>query len=109
MQTVTITKTNKRNIVLKDMNENLYAYIDEQVTNITTALMAIRDVATYTEIPINVQFDSHVITVIVNFGKWNVKMEHFYLQDMYRYHQSSDMIYKWIKEAVEEIVKRRER
>ncbi len=89
------------------MDKDLYAYMNKQVTNVTTALMAIRDVATCTEIPINVQFDSHVITVIVNFGKWDVKMEHFYLQDMYRYHQSSDMIYKWIKEAVEEIIKHR--
>lgn len=90
------------------MDKDLYAYMNKQVTNVTTALMAIRDVATCTEIPINVQFDSHVITVIVNFGKWDVKMEHFYLQDMYRYRQSSDMIYKWIKEAVEEIIKHRE-
>lgn len=90
------------------MYENFYADIDEQVNNVTTALMDIRDIATYTDIPINIHFDSHVITVTVNFGKWNAKSEHFYLQDMYRYHQTSDMIYKWIKGAVEEIVKSKE-
>lgn len=81
-------------------------YIDETntITNVTTALMMLRDLGCANDIPINIQFDGLYITVIVNFGKRDSRMRSFYLQDMYRYEEKFDSIYRRIEDDINEIV-----
>lgn len=81
-----------------------YEYGREMITNATTALMAIRDLCHWYNIPTNIHFDGSYITVIVNFGKGDSKIHRFYLQDTYRYSAKFDSIYEQIKKDIEEIV-----
>lgn len=72
-------------------------------TNASTGLMAIKDIATYEDIPINIHFDKHWIHVIVGFGTPYQKKQSFYTQDLYRVFGQTDEIYNWIKEAVKKL------
>lgn len=76
-------------------------YSKDRVSNTTTALMAIRDLATFHEIPINIHFEDHYIHVIVGFGTPEQKRMSYYLQDMYREHSLNDRIYNEIEAAIE--------
>lgn len=80
-------------------------YNDEtsMITNVTTALMMLRDLGCANDIPINIQFDGLYITVIVNFGKRDSRMRSFYLQDMYRYQKEFDTIYRSIEDDINDI------
>lgn len=75
----------------------------DQVTNISTALMAIKDLATSCKIPINIHFADEHIYVHVGFGTPYRKEMSFYPQDTYRLHSETDDIYKWIEETAENI------
>lgn len=87
---------------------DFYNYGKDMITNATTGLMALRDLATIYKIPINIQLDDHYITVIVNYGKCDSQMQQFYLQDMYRYEQDIDHVYKWVTDTIQEIVDARD-
>ena len=79
-------------------------YVDkDSVTNATTGLMALRDVATYNDVPINIHVADHYIHVVVGFGTPYQKGMSWYLQDMYRYQAERDLIYKWIWDTVDEL------
>lgn len=65
--------------------------------------MALRDIAGYEGIPINVHVADHWIHVIVGFGTPWMKKQSFYLQDTYRVQNNLDPIYNWIEEAIDEI------
>lgn len=86
-------------------------YNDENnmITNVTTALMMLRDLGCANDIPINIQFDGLYITVIVNFGKRDSRIHSFYLQDMYRYREKFDDIYYCINKDIAEIMANRQR
>lgn len=43
-------------------------YSKDLVSNASTGLMAIKDIATHKEVPINIHFADHRIHVIVGFG-----------------------------------------
>lgn len=74
----------------------------DQVTNISTALMAINELSSCYDIPINIHFDAKGrIYVHVGFGTLYRKEMSFYPQDTYRAHSKTDDIYKWIEEAIE--------
>lgn len=74
----------------------------DQVTNISTALMAINELSSYYDIPINIHFDAEGrIYVHVGFGTFYRKEMSFYPQDTYRVHSKTDDIYKWIEETAE--------
>ena len=78
-------------------------YSKDLVSNASTGLMAIKDIATYKEIPINIHFADHWIHVIVGFGTSRQKKMSFYTQDCYRGFAQSDKIYNWIEKAVDEL------
>lgn len=75
----------------------------DRVTNISTALMALMELATACHTPINIHFAEHRIYVCVGFGTPHRKEMAFYPQDTYRDHSKTDAIYKWIDVAVEKI------
>lgn len=78
-----------------------------EVTNISTALMYIRDIARIEKVPININFDTEGlwIYITVGFGTPYQKHQNFYLQDMYEYCSKRDQIYDWVIEAIKEIHK----
>lgn len=76
---------------------------EEVVVNTSTALMYIKDLATYKNVPINIHFDNHYIHIIVGFGTPRQKKCSWYPQDCYRRFACDNDIYKWIEEACEEI------
>lgn len=77
------------------------------ITNITTGLMGLRDIGAMANIPINVHVEEHWIHVIVGFGTPFRKDRSFYFQDMYRYFKEKEEIYDFIEEAIQEINKKR--
>lgn len=81
----------------------------EDIKNITTGLMALRDIATLEHVPINAHVADGWIHVIVGFGTPWTKKQSFYLQDLYRYENKIDQIYTWIEEAIAEIRAMRDR
>lgn len=76
-----------------------------EVTNISTVLMYIRDIAMLEKVPINIYFDTEGlwIYITVGFGTPYQKHQSFYLQDTYRSLSLKDLVYEWIKEAIKEI------
>lgn len=76
----------------------------DMVTNITTGLMALRDLECMYNIPIIVMCEGLYINITVNAGRENNKQCGFYLQDTYRFEQQRDSIYEWVLKAIEEIV-----
>lgn len=75
----------------------------EDITNITTALMRLREIASINKVPINIQIDEDYIHVNVGFGAPYVKSRSYYLQDIFRYFQKKDTIYEFIESAAKEI------
>lgn len=75
----------------------------DDIKNITTGLMALRDIAGCEHIPINTHVADHWIHVIVGFGTPWQKKQSFYLQDTYRVQNHLDPIYEWIGLAIKEI------
>lgn len=69
--------------------------------------MAIKDLATSCQVPINIQFSDHWIYVNVGFGTPNRTEMGFYPQDTYRLHAETDDIYKWIETTAESIRNRK--
>lgn len=79
----------------------------DQVTNISTALMAIKDLSASLNVPINIHFSGQHIYVNVGFGTPIRKEMSFYPQDTYRLHSKTDDIYKWIEKMATSISTRR--
>lgn len=77
-------------------------YTKDSVTNVTTGLMAIRDLSTVYDVPINIHIDNQYIRVIVGYGTSYIKNANFYLQDMYKYHSLHDNIYTTIVKMIED-------
>lgn len=76
----------------------------DQVSNISTALMAINELSSCYDIPINIHFDAKGrIYVHVGFGTLYRKEMSFYPQDTYRSHSKTDDIYKWIEGVAEDL------
>lgn len=71
------------------------------VTNTSTGLMAIRDLATYYDVLIDIHFANHRINISIG-SKKTAYREHesFYRQDMYKQFGESDDIYHWIADAI---------
>lgn len=80
-------------------------YCKDLVTNLSTALMAVKDMATYNDIPIEMHFENHYIHIFVGYGTPYQKYVRFYPQDCYRAFANTDDIRKWIENAIEEIQK----
>lgn len=76
-------------------------YHKDVVTNTSTGLMAIRDLATYYNVPIDIHFANHLINISIGSRKTEHR-EHvsFYCQDMYKQFGESDDIYHWIADAI---------
>lgn len=75
---------------------------NDQVTNISTALMSINELSSCCDIPINIHFDAKGrIYVHVGFGTLYRREASFYPQDTYRSHSETDDIYKWIEGITE--------
>lgn len=72
------------------------------VNNITTALMALRDMTQFDDIPIKIEFGDYYIYVTVGSGE-EAETGSFYLQDMYRNLSHSDLIYEWLMKKIEEM------
>lgn len=75
----------------------------EDITNITTALMGLREIASINKVPINIQIDEDYIHVSVGFGTPYIKYRSYYLQDVFRYFKTKDKIYEFIESAAKEI------
>lgn len=75
----------------------------DRVTNASTGLMAIKDLATYNNVPINIHFDSHWIHIIVGFGTPYQKKMSYYPQDCYKSFGKNDMIYNDIEKVIEKM------
>lgn len=75
------------------------------VTNLSTALMAVKDMATYNDIPIEMHFENHYIHIFVGYGTPYQKYVRYYPQDCYRMYSQTDDMRKWIEDALEEIQK----
>lgn len=74
----------------------------DQITNISTALMAINELSSYHNIPINIHFNAKgSIYIHVGFGTPYRKEMSFYPQDTYRVHSKTDAIYKWVEDTIE--------
>lgn len=76
---------------------------NDRVTNASTALMAVRDLATYYDIPINIHFADHYIHVIVGFGTPYQTRRSWYSQDLYQRFSNTDEIYLEIKHDIERL------
>ena len=80
----------------------------DRVTNISTALMAINELASYYDIPINIHFNAKgSIYIHVGFGTPYRKEMSFYPQDTYRIHSETDDIYKWVEDTIETLAVRK--
>lgn len=77
----------------------------DRVTNISTALMTVKDMATYDDIPIEMLFENHYIHIYVGYRTPYQKYALFYTQNLYRVYSETDGIRKWIESAIEEIQK----
>lgn len=78
---------------------------DPRITNITTALMTIRDMAQYSDVAITIDFlNDFYITVYVG-ANGDKNMARFYLQDLYRYESKKDSIRDFIEKAIEDLKK----
>lgn len=77
---------------------------EDQVTNISTALMAINELSSCYDIPINIYFDAKGrLYACIGFGTLYRKELSFYPQDTYRAHSITDDIYKWIKKTIQDL------
>ena len=84
--------------------DDFYDFHKDVVTNTSTGLMAIRDLATYYDVPIDIHFANHMIDINIGSTKTALQEhESFYCQDMYRQFGESDDIYHWIANAVERV------
>ena len=83
-------------------------YNQDLVTNASTGLMAIKDLATYNDIPINIHFDDHWIHIIVEFGTPYQKKMSVYPQDCYKSFGKNDLIYNDIEKVIEEIKEKKD-
>lgn len=77
--------------------DDFYDYHKDVVTNTSTGLMAIRDLATYYNVPIDIHFANHRININIGSRKTEHR-EHvsFYCQDMYKQFGESDGIYHYL-------------
>ena len=78
-------------------------YSKDLVTNTSTGLMAIKDLATFNDVPINIHFDKHWIHIIVGFGTPYQRQKSYYTQDSYKIFGETDSIYNQIEEMVNEV------
>lgn len=75
-----------------------YDFHKDVVTNTSTGLMAIKDLATYYGIPIDIHFTDHRIEIHIGSERISI-----YCQDMYKQFGESDNIYHWIANAIERV------
>lgn len=82
-----------------------YDFHKDVVKNTTTALMAIRDLAIYYNVLVDIHFtDNHRINITVRSKEGPLRLcGSFYCQDAYNEFEESDDIYHWIAEAVEQV------
>lgn len=77
----------------------------EDITNVTTALMALRIFSSINKIPINIQIDEDYIHVFVGYGTPKIEHRSYYLQDVFRYFKTKDEIYEFVETSAKEIHK----
>lgn len=84
--------------------DDFYDFHKDIVTNTSTGLMAIRDLATYYDVPIDIHFANHWIDINIG-SKKTAFQEHksFYCQDLYERFGELDDIYHWIADAVKRV------
>lgn len=88
----------------KSITGDKYPNPEAIVTNSTTALMCIRDLAMMYHVPISIHFDNdHYMRVFINPGSREEKKALFYLQDLYQEHTRVDKIWEWMEEQCKQI------
>lgn len=81
-----------------------YDFHKDVVTNTSTGLMAIRDLAKYYNVLVDIHFSGHRIDITVRSKKEPLRLcRSFYYRDEYRQFEESDDIYHWIADAVERV------
>ena len=84
--------------------DDFYDFHKDVVKNTSTGLMAIRDLATYYNVLIDIHLSDHRINITVRSKEGPLRLRgSFYCQDAYKQFEESDDIYHWIAEAVEQI------
>lgn len=84
--------------------DDFYDFHKDVVKNTSTGLMAIRDLATYYNVLVNIHFADHRINITVRSKKGPLRLcGSFYCQDAYKQFEESDDIYRWIADAVKRV------
>lgn len=84
--------------------DDFYDFHKDVVKNTSTGLMAIRDLATYYNVLVDIHFVDHRINITVRSKKEPLRLcGSFYCQDTYKQFEESDDIYHWIADAVERV------
>lgn len=84
--------------------DDFYDFHKDVVKNTSTGLMAIRDLATYYNVLIDIHLSDHRINITVRSKEGPLRLcGSFYCQDAYKQFEESDDIYHWIAEAVEQV------
>nr|DAI86269.1 MAG TPA: hypothetical protein [Caudoviricetes sp.] len=74
------------------------------VTNTSTGLMAIQDLAKYYNVLIDIHFSDNKISITIRSKDGPLRLcGSFYCQDAYKGFETSDDIYHWIVDAVERV------
>lgn len=84
--------------------DDFYDFHKDVVKNTSTGLMAIRDLATYYNVLVDIHFTDHRINITVRSKKGPLRLcGSFYCHDAYKQFEESDDIYHWIADAVERV------
>ena len=84
--------------------DDFYDFHKDVVKNTSTGLMAIRDLATYYNVLVDIYLSDHRINITVRSKERPLQLcGSFYCQDAYKQFEESDDIYHWIAEAVEQV------